>query len=112
LLYISSEGEAGVVAADFDELLTLVVLCPFWRDLLAYAHGGDVEAMRQALARLEEIGVDDEIDEAREFLKAELQVQEPDDLVGQLHCMASTSGFVVRAPDGNPAAPLLGRYSS
>ncbi len=107
VLYVSSEGQAGVVAADFDELLTLVVLCPYWRDLLSASRGGDIEAMREAVPRLEEMCIDDEIDDARSFLKAELEVQEPDDLVGQLHRMVSTSGFVVRAPDGNTATSLF-----
>lgn len=48
VLYASSEGEAGVVAANLGEALELVVGLPCWRDALGYSEGGDLGAMESA----------------------------------------------------------------
>jgi len=36
MLYVTSEGAAGIVAADLDEFVGLVVACPYWQDLLKF----------------------------------------------------------------------------
>jgi hypothetical protein len=40
ILYASSEGEGGVMAADFDALIRLVVAHPYRFDILGYSGGG------------------------------------------------------------------------
>ena len=53
IMYASSEGEAGVIASDIDEFITLIVACPYWRDLLRYSGGGKLDEMRRAQGVLE-----------------------------------------------------------
>ncbi|MFD9792529.1 hypothetical protein ACFWXK_16435 [Streptomyces sp. NPDC059070] len=48
VLYASSEGDAGIIAADLNEALELVVGFPYWRDCLKYSAGGDLAAMESA----------------------------------------------------------------
>lgn len=48
VLYASSEGDAGIIATDLSEALTLVVGFPYWRDCLKYSAGGDLAAMKLA----------------------------------------------------------------
>jgi hypothetical protein len=37
VLYVSSEGQAGIIAADFEEFIQLIVACPCWHDILKYS---------------------------------------------------------------------------
>jgi hypothetical protein len=105
VLYVSSEGAAGVVAADTDELVALVVLCPYWRDLLRCS---TLEEMRQAAPRLERSWLDEdqEFGKFRKFLKAKLGLSDRDP-IAQLYHAASTSDVTVRASDGTAAVPLI-----
>src|SRR5689334_13271775 len=48
VLYASSEGDAGVIAANLHEALELIVGFPYWRDCLTYSAGGDLIAMEAA----------------------------------------------------------------
>jgi hypothetical protein len=107
VLYVSSEGEAGIIAANLDAFVRLIVACPYWRDLLTFSGNGNLDEMRRAAPVLDGATLDeeDDLDEARAFLIAELGL-EPDDPVGALHRAVSTSDVVVRAPDGTPCAPL------
>src|SRR4051794_11308463 len=41
VIYASSEGEAGVIADDLASLMTLIVTCPYWQDLLKYSGRGE-----------------------------------------------------------------------
>ncbi|MFL5084348.1 MAG: hypothetical protein ACJ8FP_05980 [Xanthobacteraceae bacterium] len=113
VLFVSAEGQAGIVARDLDALVTLVVLCPYWRDVLKFSGGGRLEEMRRAAPLLENVWLDEEEDfaDSREFLTAELGLSEPDDLVGTLHRMVSQSHVAVRAADGTAADSLFGRFT-
>jgi hypothetical protein len=113
VLYVSSEGKAGIVAADLDEFVTLMVTCPYWRDLLHYSNNGILDEMRRAAPVLEAATLDeeDDLDDARDFLISELGLEEPDDPVGALHHAVSTANVVVRAADGNPCTSLFGRFT-
>ncbi len=108
VLYISSEGQAGIVAADFEELIALFVACPYWRDILKFSGNGKLAEMRRAAVALERMYGDEELEEARAFLKAELGLPDPDDPVGALYRAVSTSEVVVRGPDG----PHLSLFNS
>jgi hypothetical protein len=53
ILYISSEGQAGVIAADFNAFMQLIVTHPYWQDLLKFSGGGKLAEMRRAAIALE-----------------------------------------------------------
>jgi hypothetical protein len=113
VLFVSSEGDAGVIAADRDELIALVAACPYWRDLLSLSGAGSLVEMRRAAPVLELswLDEDEEFAEIHEFLKSRLGLADADDPIGRLHRAVSASDVVVRAPDGNPAVPLFKRRS-
>src|SRR6476619_3746922 len=59
VLLVTSEGQAGIVAASLQECLELVVAHPYWQDVLSRAKG-DLEIMRQIFR----VGIEDFEDEA------------------------------------------------
>jgi hypothetical protein len=113
VLYISSEGAAGIIAADLDAFLALIVACPYWRDLLRYSGDGKLDEMRRAAPVLESVTLEEEdgIEDARDAIKSELGIADPADPVGALHAAVSTSQIAVRAQDGTPYASLFGTFT-
>jgi len=112
VLYVSSEGQAGIIAADFEEFIQLIVTHPYWRDILRFSGGGKLAEMRRAAAALEAtLDDEDEVNEARDFVRSQLALAEPADPVGALHRAVSASDVTVRAPDGNPCTGLVNRYT-
>ena len=114
ILYASSEGEAGVIADDFHAFIQLIVSHPYWRDLLKFSGGGKLSEMRRAAIAMEAFTLGDveDLTEAREFVIAELALDEPEDAIGDLHRAVSASALSVRSRwDGNPASSLFNRYT-
>ena len=112
ILYASSEGSAGVIAADFDEFVNLIVACPYWRDILKFSARGNLEEMRRSAAWFEAESLDDEdLEEARDFPKSELGLTEPADPVGALHRAASSTEVIIRTQDGKPCMSLFNRFT-
>ncbi len=110
ILYISSEGQAGVIADDFNAFIQLIVAHPYWKDLLTFSGGGKLAEMRRAAVALEAATLNevDDLEEAREYVISELALEEPEDAIGALHRAASASDVVVRASsDGNPCVSLF-----
>ena|GEM_PF-978852 len=60
VIYLSSEDQAGKVAQNFADFLFILVALPYWRDLLKFSAGGDLEEMRKALPFLEKEILEDE----------------------------------------------------
>ena len=107
VLYVSSEGQAGILGADLDEFIKLLVACPYWRDILKFSANGDIDEMRRAAAFFEAARADDEeLQEARALLKSQLGLTEPGDPVGALH-RAVCSEVIVRGPYGPPFVSLF-----
>jgi len=48
LLYVTSEGQAGLIADNLAAGLELIIGAPYWRDCLGFSGGGDLETMRLA----------------------------------------------------------------
>ena len=112
VLYASSEGAAGILAADLDAFVQLLVACPYWHDVLKYSRNGNLDEMRRAAAALEaDARDDDELSDARSLLKTQLGLDEPADPIGALHHAISAADVVIRAPDGDPCVSLFGRFT-
>src|SRR5690349_24052824 len=45
VLYVSSEGRAGIIADSFEAFVQLVVARPYWLDILKFSAGGDLQEM-------------------------------------------------------------------
>ncbi|MBB4372591.1 hypothetical protein GGD63_005401 [Bradyrhizobium sp. cir1] len=112
VLYVSSEGRAGIIAESFEALIQLVVARPYWLDILKFSAGGDLLEMRRAADALEAtLDDEDEINEAREDIRRCLDLAEPDDPVGALYEAVAASDAIVRATDGSPFTTLFNRFS-
>jgi len=110
VLYVSSEGRAGIIADTFEAFVQLVVARPYWLDILKFSGGGDLAEMRRAAEALEAT-LDDEINEAREEIRRSLGLGEADDPVGALYQAIAASDAIVRATDGSPFTTLFNRFS-
>ena len=112
VLYVSSEGRAGIIAESFEAFIQLVVARPYWLDILKFSGGGDLQEMRRAADALEAT-LEDEADvkAAREEIRGRLDLPEPDDPVGALYEAVAASDAIVRATDGSPFTTLFNRFS-
>jgi len=110
VLYVSSEGRAGIIANTFEAFVQLVAARPYWLDILKFSAGGDLEEMRRAANALEAT-LDDEVDEAREEIRRGLDLPEADDPVRALYEAVAASDAIVRATDGCPFTTLFNRFS-
>jgi len=101
VIYVSSEGKAGVLGYSLLDFLHLVVVHPYWEDLLKFSGKGILDEMRKALPMLEEslVGEEPEIDSARNSLMAAFHITSNADPVEALHhaVSSSRSQIIVRA---------------
>ncbi|RXG88939.1 hypothetical protein [Bradyrhizobium zhanjiangense] len=112
VLYVSSEGRAGIIAENFEAFMQLVVARPYWLDILKFSAGGDLVEMRRAADALEAtLDNEDDLNEAREQIRDALDLPEPDDSVGALYEAVAASDAIVRATDGSPFTTLFNRFS-
>jgi hypothetical protein len=112
VLYVSSEGRAGIIAESFEAFVQLVVARPYWLDILKFSAGGDLQEMRRAADALEAtLDDEDDINEVREEIRGRLDLPEPDDPVGALYDAVAASDAIVRATDGSPFTTLFNRFS-
>jgi len=112
VLYASSEGRAGIIAATFEAFIQLVVAHPYWLDVLKFSAGGDLAEMRRAADALEAtLDDEDEVNEAREQIRKGLDLPESDDPVDALYEAVAASDAIVRATDGSPFTTLFNRLS-
>lgn len=112
VLYVSSEGRAGIIAGTFEAFVQLVVARPYWLEILKFSAGGDLAEMRRAADALEATRDDeDDINDAREAIRDALDLPEADDPVGALYDAVAASDAIVRATDGCPFTTLFNRFS-
>jgi hypothetical protein len=112
VLYVSSEGRAGIIAESFEVFVQLVVAHPYWLDILKFSAGGDLAEMRRAAEALETtLDDEDEINEACEEIRSALELPVADDPVGALYEAVAASDAIVRATDGSPFTTLFNRFS-
>ncbi|KJC51511.1 hypothetical protein UB31_11325 [Bradyrhizobium sp. LTSP849] len=112
VLYVSSEGRAGIIADSFEAFVQLVVARPYWLDILKFSAGGDLAEMRRAAHALETTLDDkDEVNEARADMRRALDLPQPDDPVGALYEAVAASDAIVRTTDGSPFTTLFNRFS-
>ena len=112
VLFVSSEGQAGIIATDLEAFIQLIVAYPYWHSILSFSGNGQLAEMRRAATALEATLDDgDEVDEAREVLRETFSLAEPDDLLDALHDAVAASDVVVRPPDGTPFTSLFGKFT-
>jgi len=115
LLYVSSEGEAGVIANSLADGLAVMVALPYWRNCLKFSASGQLDEMRRARDQFEaELRARrPDIDEDRGRLYRALGVTAPDAPLEALHAAVSGSGSrqLVATRDRNPFASLFNTFA-
>lgn len=112
VLYVSPDGRAGIIAESFEAFIQLAVARPYWLDILKFSAGGDLQEMRRAADALEAtLDDEDDVNEAREEIRTQLDLSEADDPVGALYEAVAASDAIVRATDGSPFTTLFNRFS-
>lgn len=114
VLLATSEGQAGIVAANLGECLELVIAYPYWQDVLRLGKG-DLNAMRQVLRergdRFEEQALDDnpEIEALRPLLRSQLRLAPSGDPLERLHRAVEElgAGLIIGDHDGNRLQRLV-----
>jgi len=102
-LHVDTQGHAVVMGRTLREAVTLIVLLPYWRELLT-ASAGDLTTMhRVAAAQEEEIALEfPQIPAARADLLTSVQLDRVIDPVARLHELAvrAPSPVTVMSPHG------------
>ncbi|MGY8664466.1 hypothetical protein Q3C01_19240 [Bradyrhizobium sp. UFLA05-109] len=112
VLYASSEGRAGIIAATFEDFIQIVVACPYWLDILKFSAGGDLEQMRRAAVALEAtLDDEDDINDARDAIRDAFDLPALADPIGVLYEAVAASDAIVRATDGSPFTTLFNRFT-
>jgi hypothetical protein len=115
LLYVSSEGEAGVIAGSLADGLAVMVALPYWRDCLKFSAGGRIDQMRRAQTQFDAQlrARQPDLDEIRGLLFRSLAVTAPVAPLESLHAAVSGSGSrqVVATRDRNPFASLFNTFA-
>jgi hypothetical protein len=114
ILYVTSEGKAGIVAASLAELLQLVIAYPNWVDLLKFSGGGQLGEMERVAPYLEREfpGDDANIQGHRDTVMNELSLDPAPNPILALHHAVLTlgKGISVLAPDGSECSGLFGSF--
>ncbi|AQR70753.1 hypothetical protein BZG29_22380 [Janthinobacterium sp. LM6] len=114
VLYVSSEGHAGRIAANLTELIAMMLALPYWRDLLKFSDRGNLQEMRRTAGFSEQDFAEEyaEFPAARKRIADSLLVPAIADPVRLLHdCVHATDCSVV-AEDGWPYESLFHHFKS
>ena len=114
VVFLSSEGQAGKVAADLTELLAIIVALPYWRDLLKFSAGGELEEMRKAIPFLEDEILEDEpeIRSKMKLISKALNLPTLTDPVQTLfNSVKSGIAIEIKANDGSSYEGLFNTFS-
>lgn len=112
LVYASSEGQCGRIAGSLTEWLVILVAIPYWRDVLKFSNGGQLDEMRRAASHLEQDFVADfeGIEDARAQVVDSLRLTVIGDPVKVLHDNVRATDCVLITEEGQPWDPLFGNF--
>lgn len=113
LLFIDSEGSAGVIASSLTEGIRMMITLPYWRDCLKFSGGGKVEEMIKARSFAEEKLFQDypDIETKRRLLFSICGLRELDAPAEALH-RAVTLGASIKLLSTKDAWPLEPLFNS
>jgi hypothetical protein len=113
ILYVTSEGQAGVVAMSLREFLQLIVTHPYWFDLLKFSGNGNVNEMLLAVPYLEAEQDDLEAAQDQKTVSFGLNIGKNPSAIQVLHRAVSSGGddIEVLAPDGNHFGSLFNKFT-
>lgn len=111
--YCSTEGQIGAIAQNEDDFVSLLLMKPYWMDILKFSNGGDLDEMTKADKSLASVyrstlaqlaSVKNKIGEA-------LKLSFNSDVLEKLHSSSVNSRIHMQTfQDGYPYASLIGTY--
>jgi len=112
VLHATSEGQAGKVASNLTEWLAILMAIPYWRDLLKFSGGGDLDEMRKTAIFMEREYAEeyDELPAARQRIMDVLPIPTLDDPIKVLHDNVHGTDCVLVAEDGYEYESLFNRF--
>lgn len=112
VLHGTSEGQCGRVASNLDEWLAILLAVPYWRDLLKFSGGGQLELMRKTAIFMERDSKEElpDLPEARSRILDQLPIRRLDDPIKVLHDNVQTTDCVLVAKDGYQCRSLFGTF--
>lgn len=114
VLFVTSEGQAGVVARSTEEFFRLMVTHPFWMDILKFSGNGTLAEMRRAVPLLaREFESDASLIASQSLAAKRLSLFPNNAAIDLLHDAVATSGgdVVVRGIDGTEFESLFNRFT-
>lgn len=115
ILYLSSEGQAGVVAASLLDFLQLLLTHPYWLDLLKFSGGGKISEMEKSIPFLKEEFSDflPEISESCRIISRQLGIDPDNTSLQKLHSAVSSGGsdISVASKDGTTCSSLFNSFT-
>lgn len=70
VVYISSEGQAGIVGKNFEQFIKIMIECPYWIDLLKFSGNGQLHEMLKVRPFL----IDDTLEDFPEIMSVKEKV--------------------------------------
>jgi hypothetical protein len=113
VIYISSEGQAGKVGRNFEEFFKLMIVCPYWRDLLKFSGDGQLSEMLKAQPFLQEDTIEDfpEIISVKAKVLSTLSLNEEVDPVVKLYqSMISEPSVSIFSLEDEKFEPLFNSF--
>ena len=114
ILFASSEGQAGKIANNLEEFLSILMAIPYWFDLLKFSGNGDLTEMRKTALFMEQEykAKYSELPDIRKQLIKKLKIKKLDDAISVLHnCIHETDCTLV-ADDGWKYESLFNSFTS
>ena len=114
VLYVTSEGSAGVIANSLAEFLQLSIAHPYWKDLLKFSGDGKLSEIKRAAQFLEQDLLDEfpDIEEKKAALYERLDLLPGKDPISALHHAVNTLGSSIKvlAPDDWECGSLFNTF--
>jgi len=114
ILHGTSEGQAGRVASNLTEWLAILMAVPYWRDLLKFSAGGQLDEMRKTAIFMEIEYADDfaDLPVARQRIMDILPIPTLDDPIKVLHDNVNATDCVLVADGDNKYVSLFNTFKS
>jgi hypothetical protein len=114
VLHGTSEGQAGKVAANLTEWLAILMAIPYWKDLLKFSNGGDLDEMRKTAVFMEMEYAEEfaDLPDARQRIMQLLPIPALDDAIKVLHDNVHATDCVLVAEDGYEFDSLFNTFKS
>jgi hypothetical protein len=113
ILYVTSEGQAGVVAMSLQDFLQLIVTYPYWFDLLKFSGSGSINEMYRAVPYLAAEQDDADATQAQETVRVGLGINKNPLALQALHNAVHAGGedIDILSADGNHFRSLFNTFT-